>query len=57
MRRLDTRAAGFEAAFASLQAAGAPDDVEVQGPVLDILQAVRRDGDAALIECTQRFDG
>ncbi|GAB4354784.1 MAG: histidinol dehydrogenase [Immundisolibacter sp.] len=57
MRRLDTRDAGFEAAFAGLQAAGAPDDVEVQGPVLDILKAVRRDGDAALIECTRRFDG
>jgi histidinol dehydrogenase len=57
MRRLDTRAPGFEAAFAALQAAGAPDDAQVQGPVLDILQAVRRDGDAALLECTRRFDG
>ncbi len=57
MRRLDTQAAGFAAAFAELQATGAPDDADVQGPVLDILRAVRRDGDAALLECTQRFDG
>ena len=57
MRRLDTRAAGFEAAFASLQAAGAPDDVEVQAPVQAILGAVRERGDEALLDCTRRFDG
>ena len=57
MRRLDSRAAGFEAAFASLQAAGAPDDVEVQAPVQAILSAVREHGDEALLDCTRRFDG
>jgi histidinol dehydrogenase len=57
MRRLDSRAAGFEADFAALQAAGAPDDVEVQAPVQAILSAVRAHGDAALLDCTRRFDG
>ncbi len=57
MRRLDSRAAGFEAAFASLQAAGAPDDIEVQAPVQAILSAVREHGDEALLDCTRRFDG
>ena len=57
MRRLDSRAADFEAAFASLQAAGAPDDVEVQAPVQAILSAVREHGDEALLDCTRRFDG
>jgi len=56
MRRLDSRATGFEAAFASLQAAGAPDDVEVQAPVQAILSAVRERGDEALLDCTRRFD-
>lgn len=57
MRRLDSRAADFEAVFASLQAAGAPDDVEVQAPVQAILSAVREHGDEALLDCTRRFDG
>ncbi|ANX03503.1 histidinol dehydrogenase [Immundisolibacter cernigliae] len=57
MRRLDSRAAGFEAAFANLLAAGAPDDLEVQAPVQAILSAVREHGDEALLDCTRRFDG
>ncbi|MDD3651004.1 histidinol dehydrogenase [Immundisolibacter sp.] len=57
MRRLDTGAAGFQAAFAALKAAGAPDDADVQAPVQAILAAVRGQGDAALLDCTRRFDG
>ena len=56
MRRLDTRAAGFDAAFAALKAAGAPDDADVLAPVQAILAAVREQGDAALLDCTCRFD-
>ncbi len=57
MRRLDSRAADFGAAFAALQATGAPDDLDVQAPVQAILGAVREHGDEALLDCTRRFDG
>jgi len=57
MRRLDSRAAGFEVAFATLQATGAPDDLDLQAPVQAILSAVRAQGDSALLDCTHRFDG
>jgi len=57
MRRLDSRAAGFEVAFATLQATGAPDDLDLQAPVQAILSAVRAQGDSALLDCTRRFDG
>ena len=57
MRRLDTQAAGFGAAFDALKAAGAPDDAFLQGPVQAIVAAVREQGDAALLEYTRRLDG
>ena len=57
MRQLDSRAAGFDLAFATLQATGAPDDLDLQAPVQAILSAVRAQGDEALLDCTRRFDG
>jgi histidinol dehydrogenase len=57
MRRLDSQAAGFGLAFDALKAVGAPDDAFVQAPVQAILAAVREQGDAALLDCTRRFDG
>lgn len=57
MHRLDSRAAGFKAAFAAVQATGAPDDIGIQLAVQAILDAVRVDGDVALLDSTRRFDG
>ncbi|MFZ5492904.1 MAG: histidinol dehydrogenase [Pseudomonadota bacterium] len=56
MRRLDSQAPGFGLAFDALKSAGAPDDAFVQAPVQAILTAVREQGDAALLDCTRRFD-
>jgi len=55
-RRLSTRDAGFEAAFAKLLAFEAAQDEGVEHATAAILEAVRLRGDAALIEFTQRFD-
>ena len=56
MRRLDTRAADFEASLAQLTAWDEEQDASVAETVRTILGAVRRDGDAALLEYTRRFD-
>jgi len=55
-RRLSTREAGFEAAFASLTAFEAALDEGVERATAEILEAVRSRGDAALIDLTRRFD-
>jgi histidinol dehydrogenase len=55
VRRLDTSDAGFEAGFIALldRARSRP---EVGEAVRDIIARVRRDGDAAVIDLTNRFD-
>ena len=55
-RRLSTREAGFEAAFASLIAFEAALDEGVERATAEILEAVRARGDAALVDLTRRFD-
>ncbi|HEX3063190.1 MAG TPA: histidinol dehydrogenase [Usitatibacter sp.] len=55
-RRLSTREAGFEAAFASLVAFESALDEGVERATAEILEAVRARGDAALIDLTRRFD-
>jgi histidinol dehydrogenase len=54
--RLDTRAPGFEAAFAALLAAKRELEEDVDAAVAEILADVKRRGDDALIELTRRFD-
>lgn len=56
MIRLDTSEAGFEAGFASLLDMARDTTSRVDGAVADIIAAVKRDGDAALLELTARFD-
>jgi histidinol dehydrogenase len=56
IRRLDTRDAGFEAAFASLLDRATAADAEVAASVAQIVADVRARGDAALLEYTERFD-
>ncbi len=57
IRRLDSRAAGFEAELRELLDWDAGTDERVVDTVRDILQRVRSDGDEALLELTARFDG
>ena len=56
MRRLDTRDAGFERQLAALTARTDEPDSTVVATVDDILEAVRRQGDVALLEYTNRLD-
>jgi len=55
-RRLVAGAAGFEADFAALLAEKREAQADVQAVVAEIVERVRRDGDAALIDYTERFD-
>jgi histidinol dehydrogenase len=55
-RRLDKRRAGFDAKFARLLADKREQAVDVDATVARIIEAVRKDGDAALLEFTQTFD-
>lgn len=57
IRRLDLPAHGLEGVVAALE--GLPDDVslEIVRTVDDVVRAVRRDGDRALLEATLRYDG
>jgi len=55
MRRLDTQAADFEASFAALLSR-AVTEPQVSDAVREIIARVRRDGDAAVIDLTNRFD-
>ncbi|MEP6608303.1 MAG: histidinol dehydrogenase [Burkholderiaceae bacterium] len=56
MRRLDTRDATFDEQFAALVATDTAVDREVERVAGAIVDDVRRRGDAALIEYTNRFD-
>jgi histidinol dehydrogenase len=57
LRRLDTRDAGFEAAFERVLHWSAETDAEIEGRVATILADVRERGDAAVLAYTARFDG
>ena len=53
---LDSRDAGFDAAFATLLGAKREEAQDVDDAVAAIIADVRARGDAALIELTARFD-
>ena len=55
-RRLSSADAGFERALGDLLAFEAAQDERVENATAEILEDVRRRGDAALIEYTARFD-
>ena len=55
--RLSTRDADFDARLARLTAFDATQDETVDRTVAEILAAVKRRGDAAVLEYTARFDG
>jgi histidinol dehydrogenase len=55
MRRLNTSAPDFESAFAALLARATP-MAQVTDAVREIIARVRRDGDAAVVDLTNRFD-
>ncbi|MET4897214.1 histidinol dehydrogenase [Sphingomonadaceae bacterium jetA1] len=57
MIRLDTRDAGFAAAFDELVDARRESDADVARDVQVILRAVRDDGEAAVAAFTRQFDG
>lgn len=56
VRELDTRNAGFEAQFGTLIAHDTAIDREVERVAADIVEDVKRRGDAALLDFTKRFD-
>ena len=56
IQRLDSRGAGFEAAFARLLTRAPQANSEVAASVSRIVEDVRARGDAALLEYTARFD-
>ena len=53
---LDAQAADFEAAFTTLLNAKREDSPDVDAVVADIITHVRRDGDAAVLALTSKFD-
>ena len=57
LRRLSTRAAGFDAKLAALTRYDAAQDPSVQKAVRKILADVRKRGDAAVRAYTRKFDG
>jgi histidinol dehydrogenase len=57
LRRLSTRAAGFDAKLAALTRYDVAQDPAVQKAVRRILADVRKRGDAAVREYTKKFDG
>ena len=57
LRTLNSSDAGFAAALTSLLAYSAETDDQVETSVAAILADVRARGDAAVLECTRRFDG
>ncbi len=56
IRRLDSREAGFRQDLAALLAFENSQDASIDEAVRDIIERVQREGDAALIEFTARFD-
>jgi histidinol dehydrogenase len=57
IQRLSTADAGFEAAFRRLTDYDPQGDAQLESAVRAILAEVRARGDAALLDCTRRFDG
>jgi histidinol dehydrogenase len=57
IRRLRTGDADFDAALASLLAYSSETDSAIEAAVAAILADVRGRGDAAVLDCTRRFDG
>ena len=57
IRRLDTRAAGFDAELQRTLHWSAETDRAIEDRVAAIVDDVRTRGDAAVLECTRRFDG
>lgn len=57
IRRLDSRDADFHARLSALLAFEASTDDAIEQAVAGILDRVRREGDAAVLEYTRRFDG
>ena len=55
--RLRSTQSDFPERFESLLAATAEGDPEIEAAVREIIAAVRRDGDSAVLEYTRRFDG
>ena len=53
---LDATAANFEADFTALLGAKREDSPDVDAVVADIIAHVRRDGDAAVLALTSKFD-
>lgn len=56
MKRLDTVDSDFERRLKSLLDWNEQDDFEIQKQVLDIIAAVKKSGDQAIIDYTNRFD-
>ncbi|CCE22331.1 histidinol dehydrogenase [Methylotuvimicrobium alcaliphilum] len=56
MKRLDTVDSDFERRLKSLLDWNEQDDFEIQKQVLDIIAAVKKSGDQAVIDYTNRFD-
>lgn len=57
IRTLQTRSRGFAAALARLRATQQRDEARAEAAAAEIVRAVRRRGDAALIAYAQKFDG
>ncbi|MBL8330696.1 MAG: histidinol dehydrogenase [Rubrivivax sp.] len=57
LRQLSTAAEGFEAEFQRVLHWSAETDNAIEERVAEILDDVRRRGDAAVLDCTARFDG
>ena len=56
VQRLDARDPDFETAFRRFLGSKRESPPDVSAAVSEILQAVRRQGDAAVLACGQRFD-
>ena len=57
IRRLTTRAADFAATLDALLTVDEATDAAIESAVTEIIVRVRREGDAAVLDYTQRFDG
>ena len=56
IRRLSTRDADFQAALRTLLAFESAQDASIDATVAEILDNVKRRGDAAVLEYTSKFD-
>jgi len=57
IRRLESAQPGFDARLSELLAFESAQDASVERAVTEILSDVKTRGDAALLDCTRRFDG